>query len=266
MTVRQLNPTALQVWRVVWCVAAFGGGVYAGYKIAFYYPDTSGWGVVGLLIIVPFWVAYTGASIAVPAIVSALLYRKWFNGGLPGARIVLIALLLYAAGLGVGYVMTPALGLEYRYREPVVLEARGTMTLRLDGMAGYVSQSDVTAHCWSVAGGEDLSWASATTVGTIDGGDVSASMSSVELEAPIVSVSVPTANFKMLSWSGPGVFVERTEDRRDARVAFVDIVVIDGGKGGPEQGDWPESLSGTLTWSCGEWIGPVVTPGPGATP
>jgi hypothetical protein len=28
------------------------------------------------------------------------------------------------------------------------------------------------------------------------------------------------------------------------------------------QGDGPATLSGTLTWSCGDWIGPVVTLGP----
>jgi hypothetical protein len=219
--------------------------------------------VFGLLLRGAFYVALTVASFAIPTLVIALLYRARFNGRLPEARTVVVAAALYAAGVGVGFVMTPALGLEYRFREPVMLEARGTMTLSLDGLAGYAARSDVAAMCGAMPDGEGVSSVSATAIGTIDGFDVDAFIVGIELEVPSVGVGgVPTVNFKFLGWSGPVDFVERTQGGRDGRVTFVGAALDNSGAGGPVQGDWPATLSGTLTWSCGDWIGPVVTPGP----
>lgn len=264
MTARLLTPTALRAMMLAWWTAAFGAGVYAGYKIAYFPVDSSSWGVFGLLVAVPFWVAVTIAYIAIPALVAALLYRALFKGRLPEARTVMIAAALYVAGVVAGIVMTPVLGLEYRYREPVVLEARGTMTLSLDGLAGYAARSDVLAICGSMSDGEGVSEVSATAVGTLAGVDVDASIAGIELEFPTVGIGgVPTVDFKFVGWSGPAALVEETQGGRNGRVTFVGAALDNNGAGDPVPGDLPTTLSGTLTWSCGDWIGPVSTPGPG---
>lgn len=267
MAARPLTPTALRATTLAWWTAAFAVGTYAGYKIAYFPVDSSSWGVVGLFIAVPFWVASTGAFIVIPALITVVLYRAWCKGPLPAARTAIVAAFLYAAGVGVGYGLTPVFGLEYRYREPVVLEARGTMTLTLDGLDGYAARSDVLAICVSVSDGEGLSGVSAAAIGTLDGLDVDAHIGGIELEFPSVGIGgVPTVDSKFVGWSGPADRAERTEDGRNGRVTFIGAALENNGAGDPVSGHLPTTLSGTLTWSCGEWIGPVVTFGPEPTP
>jgi hypothetical protein len=130
--------------------------------------------------------------------------------------------------------MTPALGLEYRFREPVMLEARGTMTLSLDGLAGYAARSDVVAMCGAMPDGEGVSSVSATAIGTIDGFDVDAFIVGIELEVPSVGVGgVPTVNFKFLGWSGPVDFVERTQGGRDGGSRSSEPPLTTAGRAGP---------------------------------
>ena len=267
MTAQLLSPTALRALMFAWWTATFGVGVYAGYKIAYYAVDSSSWGAIGLLVVVPFWVAVAAASITIPAFLTALLYRTLFKGSLPGARTVMVAALLYAVGVGVGYSITPMLGLEYRYREPVVLEARGTMTLSLDGLAAYSARSDAFAICGSTPDGDAVSVVSATAVGMIDGLDVDASIAGIGLEFPSVGIGgVPTADSKLVGWSGPASLVELTQSGREGRVTFVGAALDNNGARGPAPGYLPTTLSGTLTWTCAEWIVPVVTFGPGPSP
>jgi hypothetical protein len=266
MTPRLLTPTVLRGWRLAWWTASFGVGAYAGYQIAvpMSSPGAWTWWVFGPLLLGGFWVFWTVVPIASAALVAVLVYRALSKGRLPAARTVMIGASLYVAGVAVGIVMTPVLGLEYRYREPVVLVGRGTMTLSLDGVAGYAARTDSPATCGSVSDGEAVSSVSATAIGTIDGADLDATVGGIDSEVPVVGVGgVPTVNFKTIGWSGPIESVERTLGGRDGRVTFVGMAIENLGAGDPVPGDWPATLSGTLSWSCGDWIGPVVPPGPG---
>ena len=263
MTPQFLTPTALERWRLVWWAAAFGVGAYAGYQISFSLTGPSSWGVVGLIAAGMFWVAWTVAFIAIPGLVAAFLYRTVFKGRLPEARTVVAFAALYAAGVEIGSVVTPALGLEqpnFQSREPAVLEAPGTMSLSLEGLAGYTARGEVLAECLSEPDGEGISLVTAPGVGAIDGIDVRVVTSGIELEPASVTLSPqPTAGSKLRSWSGPVEFVERTVGGRGGRITFVGAALEAGAPGEPAPEDWPTALSGTVTWSCGDWIGPVAT-------
>jgi len=255
-----LSPRALHGWRLVSWAAAFGVGAYAGYRISVSVTGPSSWGVFGVAVAGMFWVVWTVAFIAIPGLVATFLYRALSKGRLPEARTVIAFAALYTGGVGVGFVSTPVFGLDYRYHEPVTLKARATMTLALEGIAGYSARGDGLAECMSEPDGEDVSWVAAIAIGTIDGVDVRAVVSNVDFEASFVTVSVqPTAGSKFQSWSGPVEFADRTLGDRNARITFVEAVREASEAGGPAQRDWPAALSGTLTWSCGDWIGPEAT-------
>jgi hypothetical protein len=90
--------------------------------------------VLGVLLSAAFHIGATVAFIAILGLVAALLYRALFDGHPRRAGSVLATAAFYAAGVGVGYVATPLVGFEYRPREPVLLQAKGAMTLSLESV------------------------------------------------------------------------------------------------------------------------------------
>ena len=107
---RLLTPTALRRWTLLWWAAAFAVGAYAGAQISYAASGPSSWGVVGVFIAGTFWVAWTGAFVAIAALLAVFLHRVLLKGRLPSAMTVLVFAALYATGVAVGFVLWPMLG------------------------------------------------------------------------------------------------------------------------------------------------------------
>ncbi len=233
----------------------FGGGAYLGYGIA-YSLALSGLGQLGAVVAAVI-AATILTTLGVIAVVAVLLPDK---RGRPAARVATVAGLLLALGVGFGWAITPVLGLTYR--EPVLLEADGTLSLSLDGLDDYVGKGDAPASCRSELNGDTFPFVEADLVGKVGRGMVVASMSIPPDSSdgrPVVQVWVQPADKSkgvVPVWRGPADVVARIGADHGGQVVFTGAALTSSEVGGSLPEGWPAELSGTLTWSCGAWSNP----------
>lgn len=135
--IRQSLATVSRPKLAFW-VAALGGGVYLGFRIADGLARADFLGQFGAIVAGGIAVVVLAGLVAIGL---ALLPDK---ASRTAARTAILAGVLLLAGVGVGWAITPVLGLGYR--APVELEARGTMTLNLDGLDAYAGQGEVPSR------------------------------------------------------------------------------------------------------------------------
>jgi hypothetical protein len=176
------------------------------------------------------------------------------------ARAMVVAAILLAAGVGIGWAMTPVLGIGYR--APVVLESGGTMSVTLHGIAGYANQGNALAHCRSDINTVKIALVEANLVGTIGPDLVNASVSLLPDSSdgrPAVQVSIQPAvkaEGAAPMWQGPADTVEWIDRDRSGRIVFTGAALTASDEAAGQPAGWPAQLSGTLSWSCAEWSPP----------
>ena len=239
--------------------AAFAVGAFLGYGFA----STSG-AAFGSIAAV-FIGLITLGILAVMAVIAAILALTPDKSGRHAARAFVVAGAVLVVGVVVGWAVTPAFRSEYH--ESVVLDARGTMNLSLEGIDGYTADGDSPADCHSELDAEAIASIGADVVGRIGTAVVGASMTPLTGSPdgrPAVTVSIrPSVGDKGWApfWQGPADLVEVTDDGRGGRIAFSRAAFTEG-EATPADG-YPFELSGTVSWSCGEWVrsdGPTATP------
>ncbi len=253
-TIRQSPRTVFGLTTVLWAAAVLAIGAFLGWWIAYVLsaPDY-GFGRLSAYFIA----ALAGVILATLAVIAVVAALWPGQRGRPAARVAIVIGLLFAAGVGLGWAITPVVGLGYR--EPVYLEARGTMNLSLEGLAGYVSQGDQLALCSRVDHTQVVGHVEAI-VGSVPSGRVAASVSIVPAAPdgwPSVAIAIqPTVEPKGsgTAWYGPAEVVERRDGNRTGRVTFSSAVLIADEHDGRLPEGRPAELSGTLSWSCGDWV------------
>lgn len=239
--------------------ATFAVGAFLGYGFA----STSGtaFGSIAALIIG----LITLGVLAVMAVIAAILALAPDKSGRQAARAIVVAGAVLVVGVVVGWAVTPAFRSEYR--ESVVLDASGTMNLSLEGIDGYTAEGEAPAACHSELDAEAIASIGADVVGRIGTAVVGASMTPLTGSPdgpPAVTISVrPSVEDKGSApfWQGPADEVEVTDGGRGGRIAFSRAAFTEPDATPPN--GYPSELSGTLSWSCGEWLrsdGPTATP------
>jgi hypothetical protein len=235
--------------KLVFWAGSLAVGAYLGYVIAANIYET-GFAffnaiVAGLIALAILFV------LVVVAIILALVPDK---SGRPTARAAIVGGLLLAVGVGLGWVITPVLWPEFR--QPLILEAPGTMTLALDGIDGYAGGGDALATCRSEVDTEEVASVEAVVVGTIGPAVVAASVWIQSGNADLMVWIAPAADDEgtVPMWQGPEGVVEVTNVDGGGRIVFSGIRLTARDEAGRAPEGWPAELSGTLTWSCGAWI------------
>lgn len=196
------------------------------------------------------------AILFVLVVVAVILALAPDRSGRPAARAAIVGGLVLTLGVGLGWVITPVIWPEFR--APVILEAKGTMNLALDGIDGYAAGGDALATCRSEVDAEGVASVEAVVVGTIGPAVVAASVwiqsdnGTSDLMVWIPPPAEGTGTVPM--WQGPEGIVEATRVAGGGQVVFSGIRLTASDAEGRAPEGWPAELSGTLTWSCGEWI------------
>jgi len=249
------QPKAAKFWlKLAFWAVAFAVGAYLGYGIAWSLAQST-WGVLGALIAGVVTVSMLGILVLIAALAAVVSDGR----GRPVARAMVVAAILLPAGVGIGWAMTPVLGIGYR--APVVLESGGTMSVTLHGIAGYANQAGALAQCRSEVDTVNVAFVEANLVGTIGADIVNASLTLLPAAAndrPAVQVSIQPAvkadgNAPM--WQGSADTVEWIDRDRSGRIVFTGAVLTASDEARQPAG-WPALLSGTLSWSCAEWSPP----------
>lgn len=253
--IRQSVATVSRPKLAFWA-AALGGGVYLGFRIADGIARADFVGQFGA------FVAGGIALVVVAALVVIGLALRLDEASRSASRAAILAGVLVMAGVGVGWAMTPVLGLGYR--APVELEASGTLTLSLDGLDAYASRGEMPARCRSVLDAPAVALVEADVVGSSGTDPVGAF---IVMQAdwskgrPGIVVRVRPAGKAdafQPTWRGVSGVAERIDDDRAGRITFSGAVLVSSPETGRPPG-WPAELSGTLSWSCGEWAQPSTS-------
>lgn len=254
------SPTGVSKAKLAGLAVALAIGAYLGTGLA------SGLNQGGLGSIVALVVGLIlGTILAVMAVVAAILALSRDESGHRAARSIFVAGIVLVAGVLVGWAVEPVFRREYR--ESVILEAPGTLNVSIDGLDGYISQGDALTKCQSELDAEGIADIGGDVVGSVGTAIVGASLTVLAGTPdgrPVVHVWIrPSVEDKGSApfWEGPADFVDRIDDDRGGRVVFTRAAFTEPDKAPPE--GYPAELSGTLSWSCGEWVrpsGPVATP------
>jgi hypothetical protein len=205
------------------------------------------------------------AVLAVMAVVAGILALSRDESGHRAARSIFVAGIVFAGGALVGWAVAPAF--RPAYAESVILMAPGTLNVSIDGLDRYTSQGDVLAQCRSDQDTERIADIGGDVVGSVGTAIVGASLTTLAGEPdgrPGVTIWIrPSVEDKGSApfWAGSADVVEGTDGDRSGRVEFTRVAFTEPDKAPPD--GYPAVLSGTLTWSCEEWVrpsGPVATP------
>ena len=241
-------------WRALVCpsiaaIAALG----AGYLIA---RQASAPGDMQGLVY--FWVIPLG-MVALLGIVAGTLGRVHDDdpAGAPTQAVASGGALL--AGLLIGLVATPVLGLTY---PPVIyLHATGTSSLELVHAAQSQPDPTATTTCRSLGDATAAGQVAVTTAGVFRGQHVLATLGrSADGTLDVITIELDGANDIPVAWSGQASVVTQDPDGRSGRATFDGLVGynvatrgLPAAQASGSLGDWPARISGTLTWSCGSW-------------
>jgi hypothetical protein len=206
-----------------------------------------------------------GTILAVMAVVAAILALSRDESGHRAARSIFIAGIVFVAGVGVGWAVEPAFRPEYR--ESVILEAPGTLNVSIDGLDGYMSHGDAPTKCHSEPDAEGIAGIGGDVVGSVGTAIVGASLTVLAGTPdgrPVVHLWIrPSVEDKGSApfWEGSADVVEPVDGDSGGRIEFTRATFTEPDKAPPD--GYPAELSGTLGWSCANWLlpsGPVATP------
>lgn len=256
---RHSAPSLSRPRLVVWAASlAVGGFLGSGMHVN---ESTGGFGWVGALA----FAILAVTILVVMGVIALILALAPDESGHRAARAIVVAAIALAVGVGIGRAIAPMLS----GRVAFPLEARGTMSLSTDGLERYVGSSDAVANCRSVPDSDAVAYVDANVVGSVGTGMVGVSVVMLPPDSadgrPTVQVWIQPADKTVgvaPAWQALGDIVERGDGDRSGRIAFngATLSASDGSVRQPE--GWPAELSGTVSWTCGDW----TIPGAEATP
>jgi hypothetical protein len=254
-------PAATRVTRLVPFAIVLVVGLGTGYEMAY---SASRPGLLAGLSLV-FGFIGIGLVSLVLLIIATVAERQ--PAGVGQARTMRAGVGVFVLGSIVGTVLTPALGLGYR--APVVLEAHGTSNLDLVGLADFTASRDALTGCESAPGARTVSGVQVDAAGLFRGARVLVSLAfDTPGLPPRISIGLggesAPAGAGPVVWDGP--VLEPPAAELAGRATFAKLAIASFDKGEPagsaiiEQpathdpsiGTWP-ALSGTFTWSCGDY-------------
>ena len=233
-------------------VSALAIGALLGNDVA-KYLETGGFAMLGAYIwIVTIVVGIVGLT--APAVVAWLVRRRRMS---PAIATLLVAGVLLGTGAigGAG-----AFGLARDEREPVEFQAPGRVRVEIRGASPpFTARIDAAAECSSVADDRSVGSVSALDVGELGSGTVRASISLVSSadQVPSIDLFVDGGDLPEGSeqpfWSGPLLVIQAAADTGRASFEGVDRVAEPDPPPSTGTDPWPDSLSGTITWTCDPW-------------
>jgi hypothetical protein len=237
-------------------VVVVGVGVFLGFQVA--YQSSLG-GLGGAL-----GAAFLGMAIGALAGIAGLVgignALRGEGRGRVASRYSFAAAALLLAGSGGGYGAVSVFDLGYH--PPVVLQARGEASVTLAGIPAFVPRTSGRADCQSVGDGTDVERVVALSLGDLNGGllraDIALPVGGVS--SGYISLFVDGATLP--SGSVPPNWEQAEPEINSAAGGASGSIRFDGAelRMAPEIGaateSWPTTLSGTVSWSCGEWYAP----------
>ena len=203
--------------------------------------------------------ALVGGVVGV-AVVAAILARLRGTSIGSTLRFVALATGVLALAAMIGAVTARATGAIYV--EPIVLQAGGRIHVDVtsEGMP-FVVRADAAAECASVPDGRLVGSITALDVGELGDGTLRGSIGlgtepgQSRIEFFIDGADLPEGDLPPV-WGGTVPIDEVTSDRSAGRASFDNLRLLDEGKD-PDAtvppSEWPESLSGTISWTCDPW-------------
>jgi hypothetical protein len=243
-------------WPSLAALVVAGVGAFLGYQVAY----QSSLGGLGGALGAAYLTMAIGALVVVAGVIGiANALRPQGRGGV-ASRYSFAAAGLLIAGAAGGYVAVPVFDLGYR--EPIRLEARGEASVALDGVAGFEPRVGGRADCQSVADGTDVERVVALSLGDLNGGllraDIAlpvAGVSSGYISLFIDAATLPSGSVSP-TWEQAAPEVDSASSGASGGIRFDGARLRTEPEIGAATGSWPTTLSGTLTWSCGEWFAP----------
>jgi hypothetical protein len=170
-------------------------------------------------------------------------------------------LLLAGSAGGYGAVSVFDLG----YHPPVVLQARGEASVTLAGIPAFVPRTSGRADCQSVADGTDVERVVALSLGDLNGGLLRADIalpvggvSSGYISLFVDGATLPSGSVPP-NWEQAAPEITASSDASGS-IRFDGAQLRMEPEIGAATGSWPTTLSGTVSWSCGEWFAPDASP------
>ena len=199
-------------------------------------------------------------GVVIIAVVAVVLARIVTRGPVPGLRVAGLTAAAVALGFAGGLSTAAATG--GTYREPVVLESSGTVRLAVTTPGiEFVPTAGASASCHSLPDGTTIEGLS-----TLDLGELTVAGASGSLRADIRltteaagagSVSLwidggdlPEGSFQPF-WDGRSEVSQPIGAR--GTITFTSRLASDKVDPSLTVAPWPESLSGSIEWSCSAW-------------
>jgi len=255
------HPASASLSRWPWLlgVLPLGVGAFLGYQAA-YTRSLGGFEAIGAAFIALVIVAL----VLVVGLVGFVHTLRPNGRGRVASRYSFVAAALVAGGGFSGWAAVPVFDLGYH--APVVLQARGEVSITLDGVAGFEPRGAGRADCQSVADGIDVERVVALSLGSLNGGLLRA-----DIALPVEGVSIgyialfvdaatlPAGNVPP-TWEKAGPEINSASGGTSGTIRIEGAQLRSGAEMGAPTGSWPATLSGTITWSCGEWFAPDAAP------
>ncbi|HET7082765.1 MAG TPA: hypothetical protein VFJ00_03535 [Candidatus Limnocylindria bacterium] len=254
------SPSPGSRWPWLAGLVALGVGAFLGYSAAY---QSSVGGLGGMLGAAFLWLA-VGALAVVAGLVGIGNALRGEGRGRVASRYSFAAVGLLLAGAGGGYGAVSAFDLGYH--PPVVLQARGEASITLAGTLAFVPRASGRADCQSVADGTDVERVVALSLGDLHGGLLRADFAIPVGGVSSGYISLFVDGATLASGSVPPTWEKAEPEVSSAAGGASGSIRFDGAQLrtepeiGAATGSWPSTLSGTVTWSCGEWFAPDASP------
>jgi hypothetical protein len=142
------------------------------------------------------------------------------------------------------------------HREAQVLEASGTITLRLDGVTGFVAAEGSPARCASLPDGMDVAGVTGLELGLLGTRHLRGSVSlpfgneaDAHVELWIDGADLPEGAAQPV-WTGPVMVSVRPGEDRPGQATFDSLPLVHNPDLPPYGEPFPETLAGSLVWNC----------------
>jgi hypothetical protein len=235
-------------------IAAVVAGVVTGREIAY---ERSMPGLAGALggIIPMFLLIVAVAGLSLVGIIATVIRRGHVSRAI---RAMLVTAGLLVIGAFGGAATAAATGAVHH--EPVVLQAMGEASLRLDGVAlPFAAPDRGRVECRSAPDETTVIEITTSEIGELGSGTILAAVL-LPTETPraatvrfsIDAADLPDGAVQPL-WKGSALILELRADGTKGRLAFDGLSLHVEDKMPAANASWPAAISGELTWSCAGW-------------
>jgi hypothetical protein len=187
-------------------------------------------------------------------LLGAILRRRNKRSTAPGTQLLTSGATI-VAGLFVGILATPVLGL--RYEAPMIKLAIGSGDLALPGVNAFAPHAGSRAVCTADPGTTFMGSVTADDVGAIGGVRILVTLSREQV-GNVISIETGGESAQALVWQGLAAPEGVVADGRTGTLTFKDLAGRDPsekpGGSAASPGRLPATISGTFSWQCGDWL------------